>query len=305
MLVTPLTEDFGAIVEATPGESIFDIDRDKVIDLIKTRAAVVFKGYAADGNEFNRFTSLFSDDYMSYKGGGYIRKAVSDNQDDTLLSTRYDYGREKQDTFGLPLHGEMYYVDHRPILLWFYCVQPAASDGETTICDGTRIYNRLSPKWQELLQSQRLKYLRQYQDGEWQKIYQSENPHDAVEFCKFNGISATFEEATKILRTEYVYPAIVNSRWGNHTVYINNILPVVWQENMGRETSVVRLEDGSKIPQEMIDEVVAIQQQEMIALAWKPQEFAVLDNTRTLHGRRAFTDTDRDVYLRMVRTVPF
>ena len=34
-------------------------------------------------------------------------------------------------------------------------------------------------------------------------------------------------------------------------------------------------------------------------------DFVVVDNTRTLHGRRAFEDTNREVYLRMVRNVPF
>jgi alpha-ketoglutarate-dependent taurine dioxygenase len=74
---------------------------------------------------------------------------------------------------------------------------------------------------------------------------------------------------------------------------------------MGRETSIVRFEDGEPIPRSLIDEVVSIQQRIMIPIAWKKGDFTLLDNTRTLHGRRAFTDTKRDVYLRMVRTVDF
>jgi hypothetical protein len=31
----------------------------------------------------------------------------------------------------------------------------------------------------------------------------------------------------------------------------------------------------------------------------------MIDNTRVQHGRRAFTDTDREIYLRMVRSVDF
>ena len=75
---------------------------------------------------------------------------------------------------------------------------------------------------------------------------------------------------------------------------------------MGRgDTTLVRFEDDSRIPDELIDDVVAIQQRLLLPIAWKAKDFAVVDNTRALHGRRAFTDTNRDVYLKMVRSVAF
>ena len=69
-----------------------------------------------------------------------------------------------------------------------------------------------------------------------------------MRFCEANGIKARVEEG-RVLQSEYVHPATIKSRWGNHSVYINNILPVVWQEQvLRRKTSIVRLEDGSTIP---------------------------------------------------------
>jgi alpha-ketoglutarate-dependent taurine dioxygenase len=221
-----------------------------------------------------------------------------------LLSTRYDHGREKQETFGLPLHGEMYYTNHRPVMLWFYCQKPAGSEGETTVCDGAQIYDALSDEMKELLASKKLKYIRNYLDGEWQKIYQTDDIDEAIRFCAGNGIEARVVDGNA-LKTEYVYPAVIKSRWGGHWVYINNVLPVVWQEQMGRKTSIVRFEDGSEIPQQLIDQVSEAQERLVIPLPWKAGDFAAVDNTRALHGRRAFTDTDREVFLRMVRDVSF
>jgi len=213
---------------------------------------------------------------------------------------------EKQDTFGLPLHGEMYYVDHRPVILWFYCVTPADSDGETTICDGSKVYEALSDPTKKLLQEKRLKYIRRYLDGEWQLIYQTDNIDDAASFAGWNGLQVHIDRDSNSIHTEYVHPAVITSKWGNHKVYINNVLTVWWQEeHLGRETSIVRFEDGSKISKDIIDEVVAAQNKFVIPIAWHPQDFVVIDNTRTLHGRRAFTDTNREVYLRMVQSVDF
>jgi alpha-ketoglutarate-dependent taurine dioxygenase len=303
MHIKPISEKFGSTIQASPGETVFEIDQATVRDLIQTRGVVVFSGFGTKLADFDRYIRQFGEEFMSYRGGGYIRSKVS--EDETLLSTRYDYGREKQDTFGLPLHGEMYYTDLRPVLLWFFCERPADSDGETTICDGAQIYDALSEKWKELLAQKKLRYIRRYLDGEWQKIYQTDDIDEAVSFCQGNGIKARIEEG-RVLQSEYVHPATIKSRWGDHSVYINNILPVVWQEQvLQRKTSIVRLEDGSLLPQEMIDEVVAAQQKHIIPLVWQPGDFAAIDNTRALHGRRAFQDTGREVFLRMVREVNF
>jgi len=303
MRITQISEQFGSAIEGSPQENVAKIDTNTVKDLIKSRGVVMFSGFGTPLTEFEKFIRQFGDKFMTYQGGGYVRRKVS--PDDTLLSTRYDYGREKQETWGLPLHGEMYYTDLRPVLLWFFCEKPAASDGETTVCDGAQIYNALSSESKELLRTKKLKYIRRYKDGEWQLLYQTDDLDEAIKFCSGNGISARAEDG-RVLATEYVHSGIVKNRWADHWVYINNILPVVWQEQqLGRQTSIVRLEDGSTIPQRLIDEVVAAQQRLMIPLPWKKGDFAAIDNTRALHGRRPFQDTEREVFLRMVREVAF
>ena len=305
MRIESISKDFGVLIHRTGDETAFELNRSEVIDLFKSSGIAFFKGFDVNLEGFNKYAGFFSTDYMTYKGGGYIRKSVDGGKDETLLSTSYDYGREKQDTFGLPLHGEMYYVDSRPVVLWFYCVTPAASDGETTICDGAQIYQELSPKAKDLFHAKRLKYVRKYLDGEWQKIYQTDDIREAKAFCEANGLRVEIDSLTQAFKTEYIYPAVIKSMWNDHSVYINNILPVMWQESMGRETSIVRFEDGSKIPQEVIDEVVAIQSRLIVPIAWQKGDFVMIDNTRCLHGRRAFSDTNREVYLRMVRSVNF
>ena len=296
--------DFGKEIICESGDSMSDLVPEDLIDMFKTSGVLLFRNFKPDLEQFNSFAARFGADFMSYKGGGYIRRKVNEGVDETLLSVNYDHGRE-QDTFGLPLHGEMYYVDHRPVSLWFYCKTPAASEGETTICDGSELYNELSDEHKQLLNEKRLKYVRSYADGEWQKIYETEDRDEAVRFAEYNGLSVVVDNENNALNTEYIQPGVITSRWGGHKVYINNILTVQWQEDMGRKTSIVRFEDGEPIPRSLIDEVVAIQQRIIVPIAWKAGDFTYIDNTRTLHGRRAFSDKNRDVYLRMVQSVEY
>lgn len=303
MHTTPIQENFGVILHAEEGENASDIPKDKVARLIKEHGTIVFSGFKAGRDDFDDFTDRITGDYMNYRGGGYIRKEVAEK---ALLSTRYDHGREKQMTFGLPLHGEMFYTDARPALLWFYCTKPADKDGQTTACDGVAIYERLSQKWKDLLNEKRLMFLRVYRDGEWQKIYQTDNAEEACSFARGNGIEVEFDDETRTMRTKYLTHAVLPTRWGGHTSYINNLLPVVMQMRMGRgDTSTVWFEDGSAIPEDLMQEVESIQDELTYEIDWQPGDFALIDNSRALHGRRAFEDTDREVYLRMVREVDF
>lgn len=308
MQTKPLQDHFGTIVMADPGERIADLDRDRIIDLLKHSGAIMFSGFGATRTEFDAFTDTISDDYMDYKGGGYVRKTVGGGAGEgkALLSTRYDHGREKQMTFGLPLHGEMYYTDSRPAALWFLCVRPADADGQTTACDGAEVYRRLPQEWKDLLHARRLMFLRVYRDGEWQKIYQTEDADEAVAFATGNGITVEFDTAERTMRTKYLVHGVLPTRWGGHTAYINNLLTVYMQMQMGRgDTSTVWFEDGTAIPDALMEDVKRIQDEVIVDLDWKAGDLALLDNSRALHGRRAFEDTDREVYLRMVRSVPF
>jgi alpha-ketoglutarate-dependent taurine dioxygenase len=303
MRITKISEPFGSAIEGTPEEKVGEIDPSFVKDLIKTRGTVIFTGFVTPLAEFEQYIRQFGDEFMTYQGGSYVRQKVS--ADDSLLSTRSEYAREKEDSFELPLHGEMYYMNSRPVMLWFFCERPAERDGETTVCDGAQIYDALSEESKKLLAKQKLKYVRRYKDGEWQRIYRTDDLNEAIEFCADNGLSAHVEEG-RVLATEYLASGVIRSRWGNHLVYINNMLPVLWQEQqLGRTTSIVRLEDDSKIPQQLVDEVVAAQQRLIIPMHWQRGDFAAIDNTRVMHGRRPFADPKREIYLRMVREVAF
>ena len=306
MLTKFLQGDFGAIIEAEPGDKATDIGADTIKSLLTAHGTVLFKGFGTTLEEFDILTDIIGTDYMNYKGGGYVRKTTGEEQGKTLLSTSttLEKGEIKPMTIGLPLHAEMFYTDKRPLLLWFYCVTPC-EDGQTTIADGVAIYQRLPQEWRDLLAEKRLMYLRAYPDGVWQNIYQTNNIEEARAFCHDSGMT-TEVDADGTLHTTYLATATPKTRWGDHTAYINSAMTVVMQENTARESlSRVRFEDGSRLPPELVKEVQRIQAELIIDLNWASGDFVLLDNSRTMHGRRAFQDIRREVLLRMVRDVAF
>jgi len=302
-----LQEGFGTVFTAGSGERVDAVPREAVISAVQRTGLVLFRGFGTSREEFDAMTARIGGEYMNYKGGGYVRKTSDEDKGNTILSTSTTLSKGKVVPFTapLPLHLEMSYTDKQPLLLWFYCVTPPAADGQTTVGDGWQIYDRLPQKWKDLLAEKRLKYIRAYPDGAWQNIYQTEDIEEARAFCHASGMETSVDD-DRTLHTTYLKTAIPETRWGGRRAYANSAMTVVMQEGTEREKlSSVRLEDGSRLPREMIEEIARIQAELIVELEWDSGDFVLLDNSRTMHGRRGFTDTNREVLLRMIKDAPF
>lgn len=291
MKTAPITETFGTTILGTAEGDICDLDRTEVINLFKSSNLLLFRGFDINAETFKTFTERFSTNFVSYVGGAYSREMI--NGDKTLLSVTG--GKQK---FGVPLHGEMYYRKQKPDIIWFYCVTPALKDGETTVCDGIQTYNELSDRTQKLFTTKRIKYIRTYPAEAWQKIYQTDDVSLVEKICNDNDMQLQVNP-DKSITTNYITSAVPESRCSNYKVFINNILPVVAQESQGSQVSIVRFEDDSKIPDEIISEIKTVTDQLTHLVSWQKGDILMVDNSRLMHGRKSFSDNQRDIYVRL------
>lgn len=299
--LTRAFDDCGLLLQAQPGETPCDISDQDVITQIKEAGFLLLKGYGFDAASFESFTDQFSPEFMSYVGGSFQRKSV-DKKGSVMSVSHYGKNSTKQSTFGIPLHGEMYYMNGSPILIFFCCATPALEGGETTVCDGVQVYQQLSESARTVFDTQRLVYIRTYPKAEWQARFNSEDVNEIRAFCEQRGLTLTIDEQ-QTARTEFAQPAVIETRWGGQPAFVNNILPVIWQERLGKQDSLVRLEDGSPIPEDVLAEVEATTNELTRDIAWEGGDLAIVDNTRLMHGRRKFDDDVRQVYSRMTNQV--
>lgn len=300
--VESLFDTFGAVLTPDGDGALLNLSRDAVLSLFKQHGALLFRGFAPDLEVYQAFSDLFCAEFITYMGGGYQRQVINTEGDQTILSVNYYLGHNQQRTFGLPLHGEMYYIDHRPDVMFFYCVRPASRDGETTVADAAQLYQALTPQTQSCFHRQRLKYIRSYQRQDWQARFLTDDIAVVKQFCHDNGLRITLHTDDSI-DTEYVFPGVMQPSRSDRPVFINNLLPVIWQEEHGSTNNIVRWEDGSQISADIIEETQAAAERCTRLVAWQPQEILMVDNTRVLHGRRAFDDNHREIYTRMGRSI--
>jgi len=303
MRTRPAFDIFGTKIDGSRERDLLGLQTDEVIRQFKDVGVLLFSGFEVNTQIFEQFSNRFSNDYMDHKGGGSLRQVINKDGDKTILSVSYAFNVESQRTFGLALHSDRSYTKSQPPVMWFYCVVPAKEEGETLVCDGVQVCEGLSESTRKLFKNKRIKYIRNYVDGEWQLWAQTDSLQDVERYCRDNDLTFTFN-ADKSVTTEYLCHALVRPRWTQRDAFVNSILLVLWQEeDLKRKTSLVRMEDGSKIPQEAIDEVRAVSGRLTREIKWNPGDIVMVDNTRMLHGRRAFNDPKREIYVRMCRSV--
>jgi hypothetical protein len=59
------------------------------------------------------------------------------------------------------------------------------------------------------------------------------------------------------------------------------------------------MEDVTPIPADIVDELRRIEAEVTLDVPWRPGDVLIVDNTRFLHGRRAFSDLRREIYVRL------
>ena len=304
MEIQPIAGRFGAVVRG--GGTLSDLDEKRLMALFKEKGALLFAGYEADLAGFERFSNRFSNDWMLYEGGAHERRVLNPDGDGTIYSVNFYFGKQQQVMFELPVHADMSYIKHSPLCLFFYCVQPARNGGETAVVDGEAVYRGLSDSTRRLFAEKRINYIRKYYEGGWQLRFGTSDLEEVKRFCDHNEMALRIEavDGGHTLTTEYIVTATPETRWGGRA-FRNSILPVVWQEENGKDNSLVRFEDGSPLPPDVVAEVKAVTKANRNLIPLHKTEILWVDNSRVLHGRMTFDDPARDVAIRMAASVPW
>jgi alpha-ketoglutarate-dependent taurine dioxygenase len=308
----PLTQQFGTIVESQGGHSLTELDPPEIARLFVDSGALIFRGFPVDSKGFLDFTSVYCRAFMTYQGGGLRfgpldRESIGGNP--TLLSTT---GHTQG--FPIDLHGEMYYMKRRPEVLWFFCENAPATAGETTLCDGQELLRHLSPETRKFLSTHPIHYIRRLADGEWQTSFQTQDPEELRRICDENDMRLRMLPDGAGIETEFVSSALRISPTSRAEAFINNLVLIhrteqafetgwVKQNLSGLKAQkcpmVVRLEDGSRFPDAMIEEIRQTSKRLMLAHSWRKGDIMMIDNTRLLHGRKESVGKDRAIYVRM------
>jgi hypothetical protein len=200
------------------------------------------------------------------------------------------------------LHAERAYLPGRPELLFFCCVTPPSSGGATTVCDGAAVVDRLAPEDVRALEAMTLTWHSTLDKPRWVRLYHTDDP--ALASMLFSASIAIHGEKSstrywfddrETLHVDFRAPSLIAGRISGRNAFANYLLLAARELEGPRATQA----DGSPAPADLLRRVAAVADSLTIEIAWQRGDVAIIDNTRCLHGRRAFAGGAREILTRM------
>jgi len=199
----------------------------------------------------------------------------------------------------IDLHCENANGPWRPDLAWFFCERASKDGGRTTMCDGVRLWKELSSSTRALFKTRQVKYCRTYPAAKWRTFLPSLLPGQRTP------ADVTVADLTRMLDTfpsiryrmleddsvyaEYVGSAISRTMFRQEEAFANSIRGPYGGQR-------VALDDDTPIPVAVQQDITTVSRGLTEEIPWQDGDVAVVDNTRFMHGRTAYRDSNRRIY---------
>jgi alpha-ketoglutarate-dependent taurine dioxygenase len=277
------------------------------IDAVLDRAgALLVRGFQITApEEFRAVCAAVRPDLRNYTGGDSPRTGVADQ---VYTSTEYPAQLE------VLLHNELSYAGWSPDRLFFCCLQPAATGGETHLADGRQIHSRLDPEIRNRFEARGITYHQHLWDEEgppgigksWQETFESTDR--AVVEAYLCDAGMEFEWTGLGLRTSATHAAVVEHAvtgeycWHNQADQWHRDIPSVKVGFGGTEDASVdpgtagiescgnhvTFGDGTEIDVADLMHIRNVSRACEVLFPWQAGDVLMIDNVSTMHGRKPF-----------------
>ena len=271
-------------------------NREFIETQLLQHGGILFRGFEITTPEtFEQLCRAVSTELLEYNERSSPRTQVSAN-----VYTSTDYPA-KQSIF---LHNENSYQRTFPQKIFFFCLTPALSGGETPIADCRQIFQRIDPRVRERFMEKGWMYVRNVGDGlglPWQTIFQTESPAVVERECLRKGIKVEWKDDQR-LRLSTVLPAVVKHpqsgelSWFNHATFfhittLDPVLRSVLLEEFAEKDLPTNTYygDGARIEPEVLEELREIYRQQTVSFPYRAGDVMLLDNMLTAHGRAPYS----------------
>lgn len=258
--------------------------------------ALLFRGFRKlSASEFREFAASFRHEAVAYDFASTPRTMIEDG---VYSSTEYPAHQ------WIPQHNEHAYTTRWPLRIWFYCDIPADEGGETPVADSREVYRKIDPGIRRRFASKQLMYVRNYGNGldlPWERVFRTSERSEVEAFCRREQITCEWLgdgrlRTRQICQSEARHPVTGEAVWFNqaHLFHVSALEPQVREALLAAVDDEADLPrnvyygDGSPIEEDILDEIRARYDQQMIRFAWHEGDLLMLDNMLTSHGRAPF-----------------
>nr|QEO74756.1 Dioxygenase TauD/TfdA [uncultured bacterium] len=265
-------------------------------DFIRTslwkHGGILFRGFGLGSkDDFDGALKSIPVELMYYMEGATPR---------TELGGRIYTSTEFPADQSIALHNELCYVTTWPMKIWFFCVTPAETGGQTPIGDVRKVLPHIPAEIRQRFIEKGWMLVRNFGDHmglPWQRSFRVGSKAEAEDYFRRGRISFEWKGGDR-LRTWQVRPAVATHPvtgeqvWFNHTAFwhVSSLEPNLREmllADYGEEglPFATYYGDGSPIPDDVIEALREAYRKETVAFLWEKGDLLMLDNMLAAHGR--------------------
>lgn len=296
----PLVLDAGASMDADTFTGWYAANLAAMGDKRIQHGALLFRGTGlSSAEDFQRFIAALPLEPLDYVSGNSPRIKLKAN---VYTSTEHPADRT------IPIHNELSYSHIWPSQVFFLCVTPSVSGGETPLADSAEILRRIPREIAEEFERKQIRYVRNLHAGigmgpSWQETFETSDRQAVAEFLSRGGIEFGWKDDGALWMSQ-TRPAVIEHPVLGEKVWFNQVDefhpsvngPEIYEALLAMHDGQVEdfalfamFGDGSLIPLEYLDAVRKAVADSTVTFRWRAGDLLILDNCRIAHGRNPFT----------------
>ncbi|TYP74345.1 TauD/TfdA family dioxygenase [Aquimarina intermedia] len=277
----------------------YNTNKENIEKILSKRGAIKFSGIAIDSlHSFQEATNGISDNFLDYIDGNSPRTKL---QGKVYTSTEYESSQK------ITMHNELSYSSKWPKKLYFSCIEPSITGGETLLADCRTIVQNMNPSIIEEIESRGITYIRNLHSGQgmgpsWKDTFETEDKNEVEQYCLTAHIKYEWLNDDS-LRLYQNSKGIIKHHITGEKVWFNQI-DQFHPSHLGTEVfetlqllyespkeypMYVTFGDGKEIHEQMISEIIESIEKETLYPVWQKNELLILDNELVCHGRNSYT----------------
>lgn len=268
------------IIQNENHQNILQLSVQNTLETFRPFGILLFRGFNVNHTQMKDFAENFSSRFVLDKDRPIID---SSNKFVTLVDPGMHY---------VSPHCENANSPFRPDLVWFCCAVPASQGGETLFWDGVQVWQNLSEELRQLFISRKIRFLQKFPVTDWKRFLGTGATIADVKRTLNNIEGLNYQiNSDQSVSIEYCCSAVVKTKYGNQNAFANSLIA-----EYKNPRGAVTFEDGSPIPVIAINQVNEVMNRLTGIIPWQVGDLVMIDNSRFLHGRRSFADTNRRIF---------
>jgi alpha-ketoglutarate-dependent taurine dioxygenase len=279
-------------------------NNDHLQQQLLLHGALLVRGLPIDSVEkFEEATGGIASKFLDYVDGNSPRTRLSGG---VYTSTEYD-----SSSF-ITLHNELSYSARFPDKIFFCCIYPATTGGETPLADCRKVVQRMDPSLVDAIEKKGICYVRNLHSGvgvgpSWQETYETDNREVVASYFRDPNTELIWMPNDNLRVVQHrkgiiSHPVTGEKVWFNqidqfHPVHLKQevyeALMGIYEDDMHSLPMYVTLGDGSIITPETVHHIRATVDSETMLFTWQPGDLLIVDNILVSHGRNPFTGKRR------------